>query len=102
MLSIDQWLCTNENPTPESAQWQTVHIQTLFRGMYARYLLNRFGFICYNRRIATSFFLVSYDVKIVKDTIGPRFDLAMPEFRFLSVGIYRSVFFEPVFHAITQ
>ncbi|RLT78286.1 hypothetical protein, partial [Bacteroides acidifaciens] len=78
------------------------HIQTLFRGLYARCLLNRFGFICYNRHIAAPFFLISYDVKTVKDTIGPVFDPAMPEFRSLSVGIYRSAFFEPAFHAITQ
>ena len=70
--------------------------------MYAWCLLNRFGFIFYNRHISTPFFLVSYDVKTVKDTIGPGLDPAMPEFRSLSVGIYRSAFFEPVFHAITQ
>ncbi len=85
-----------------SARWQTAHIQTLFRSLYARCLLNRFGFICYNRHIAAPFFLVSYDVKTIKDTIGPVFVPAIPKFRPLSVGIYRSAFFEPVFHAITQ
>ena len=49
-----------------------------------------------------TFFLVGYDAKTVKDTIGFDFDSAVPEFRSLRVGIHRSLSFESVFHAITQ
>lgn len=84
------------------ARWQTAHIQPLFRGMCARFLSYRFGFIFYNRHVSSPLFLVSYDVKTVKDTISSGLYSAMPKFWPLCVRICRSALFDPVFHAITQ
>ena len=50
------------------------HIQPLFSGLCARRLLYRVGFIFYNPHVSSPFFLVGYDVKTVKDTIGSGFD----------------------------
>ena len=60
------------------ARWQTAHIQPLFRGMCARFLPYRFGFIFYNRHVSSPLLLVSYDVKAVKDAISSGLYSAMP------------------------
>ena len=57
-----------------SVCWQTAHAQPLFSGLCAGLLLYRVGFIFYNRHVSSSFFLVGYDVKTVKDTITPERD----------------------------
>ena len=101
MLSIDQCLRTNETNAGVSV------------GRLLTYSL--FSAVCVPDDLFTvsesysitvmfppPFFLVGYDVKTVKDTVGSGFDSAVPEFRPIRVGIHRRLPFEPVFHAITQ